>query len=162
MNWDVVAAIAELTGSLAVVVSLGYLAVQIRGSSRDSQRSTHFSVKSQIQQFRAMLAQDPEVARVHREGLADLGSLSADDRWRFGALMQYEFSFFEDVFLLRREAPLFRDSSEDLRWLACRPGARAWWSKGRRVFQPDFQRHVDALVSEGGAGTDADDSSPAA
>jgi hypothetical protein len=162
VNWEAVGAIGELTSSIAIVVSLVYLAVQIRRGSRDSQRSTLFSIKSQMQQFRAMFAHDPEVARVFREGLADLGSLSTDDRWRFGALMQYEFSFFEDVFLLRGETSLFQYSSEDLRWLACRPGARAWWSKGRRVFQPDFQRHVDALVSEGDAGSGAGDSSPAA
>lgn len=147
MNWDAIAAIAELGGAIAVVVSLGYLAIQIRRSSRDAQRSIYFSVRSQVQQFRALLAQDPEVTRIYREGLADLHGLGADDRWRFGALMQYEFSFFEDLFRLGPDSLLFHDNTEDLRWLARRPGARTWWKSGGRLYHPDFRRHVDKIVA---------------
>jgi hypothetical protein len=148
LNWDAISAIAELLGSAAVVVSLAYLAVQIRRSSHDSERAIYFSIRSQVQEFRAMLAQDPEVSRIYRDGLANIDELNDDDRWRFGALMQYEFAFFEDVFLLGAAASLLHDNEEDLRWLARRPGARAWWEKGRRLYHPDFQRNVDSLVSE--------------
>jgi hypothetical protein len=162
VNWDAVAAIAEFVGSIAVVASLGYLAVQIRRGSRDSQRSVYFSLRSQVQEFRAMLAREPELARVYRQGLVNLGQLDDDDRWRFGALMQYEFSFFEDFFHLAREVTVLQSVTEDLRWFASRPGARAWWSKGRRLYHPDFQRHVDALVSQQEAVSGTSASPPAA
>lgn len=148
MNWDAISAIAELLGSAAVVVSLAYLAVQIRRSSRDSERAIYFSIRSQVQEFRSMLAQDQETSRIYRDGLANLDELNDDDRWRFGALMQYEFAFFEDVFLLGRSATLIHDNKEDLRWLARRPGARTWWEKGRRLYHPGFQQYVDSLVSD--------------
>jgi hypothetical protein len=156
VNWDGVGAIAELAGSVAVIISLGYLAVQIRRSSLDSQRSMFFSVRSQVQQFRAMIAQDSEVARIYRDGLSDLDGLAEEDRWRFGALMQYEFSFFEDTFRLRLDSELFHDNTDNLRWLARRPGARSWWKSGSRLYHPEFRRHVDALLSEGDI-TDSED-----
>jgi hypothetical protein len=162
MNWDAVAAIAELVGSFAVVASLGYLAVQIRRSSRDSQLTVYFSLRSNVQQFRSMLAENPELARIYREGLANVEQLSDDDRWRFGALMQYEYAFFEDYFNLGREVPLFHRATDDLRWFASRPGARDWWRKGRRLYHPDFQRHVDDLIASPAAESSVSGSPPAA
>jgi len=148
LNWDAISAIAEMLGSIAVVASLAYLAVQIRRSSHDSERSLYFSIRSQVQQFRSMLAQDSETSRIYRDGLAAIDQLSNDDRWRFGALMQYEFAFFEDVFLLGGDARLIHDNKEDLLWLVRRPGARTWWQKGRLLYSPGFQAYVDSLVAE--------------
>ena len=162
MNWDAVAAIAQLVGSIAVVASLGYLAVQIRRSSRDSQLTIYFSLRSNVQHFRSMLAENPELARIYREGLANAEQLSDDDRWRFGALMQYEYAFFEDYFHLGREVPLFPRATDDLRWFASRPGARDWWRKGRRLYHPDFQRHVDDLIASPAAEGSVSSSPPAA
>ncbi len=39
MEWDAVGAIAELMGAIAVLVTVGYLAVQIRQSTRSSESS---------------------------------------------------------------------------------------------------------------------------
>jgi hypothetical protein len=36
MNWDAIGAIGEIVGAIAVVVSLVYLAIQIRGQNRES------------------------------------------------------------------------------------------------------------------------------
>jgi hypothetical protein len=148
MDWNAIGAVGELIGALAVVASLAYLAVQIRRSSRDSERTIFFSIRNQVQEFRAILAQDADLSRIYRDGLADIESLSDDDRWRFGALMQYEFAFFEDVFLLGRDTKLIHTNAEDLRWLVRRPGARGWWEKGKRLYSPGFRRQVDAMIAE--------------
>ena len=97
VNWEAIAAVAEILGSLAVVVSLGYVASQIRQSARESKRNVYRSVKTEIQEFRAMIAQSAQVARIYREGLKQSSELNEDDRWRFGALMQHQFSTSEDV-----------------------------------------------------------------
>lgn len=40
MNWDAIGAIGQMLGSLAVFITLGYLAVQVRYAGRELQRST--------------------------------------------------------------------------------------------------------------------------
>ncbi len=45
MNWDAIGAVGEMIGSLAVVVTLVYLAVQIRASTMESE-ANHFSVNA--------------------------------------------------------------------------------------------------------------------
>ena len=37
MNWDAIGAVGEIIGALAVVVTLAYLAVQIRASTRETE-----------------------------------------------------------------------------------------------------------------------------
>jgi hypothetical protein len=98
VNWDAIGAIAELAGAAGVIASLVYLAIQIRQNTRSAREATWQSTLRDLQQFRALIAQDPEVARVYREGLRDLKSLNDDDRWRFGALMQFLYSVFETAF----------------------------------------------------------------
>jgi hypothetical protein len=119
-----------------------YLAIQIRQNTRSAREAAWHSVLRDLQQFRSLIAQDPEVARVYREGLRDLKSLNDDDRWRFGALMQSIYSVWETVFRTRTEG-LFQHNLADLAWMAGRPGAREWWSKGKRLYSPEFQRLVD-------------------
>jgi hypothetical protein len=125
LNWEAIGAIAELAGAIGVVASLAYLAVQIRQNTRSSHTSTYRSLKQEIQQFRAMLVQNPDIARIYREGLKNFRALNEDDQWRFGALMQYLFSSFEDYFRLRG-ASIMHDLRGDIRWIAGRPGAREW------------------------------------
>jgi hypothetical protein len=142
VNWDAIGALAEVAGALGVIASLVYLAIQIRQNTRSARETAWHSGLRELQQFRSLIAQDPEVARIYREGLRDLKSLSDDDRWRFGALMQSIFSVFETAFRTRKEGR-FPDQLDNVVWIASRPGAREWWSKGKRLYSPEFQRLVD-------------------
>ncbi len=36
MNWDAIGAVGDMVGALAVIVTLAYLALQIRASTRES------------------------------------------------------------------------------------------------------------------------------
>ena len=149
MNWEAVAAIAELAGALGVIASLVYLAIQIRQNTRSAREAAWHSVLRDLQQFRSLIAQDPEVARVYRDGLRDLKSLNDDDRWRFGALMQSLYSVFETAFRARNES-LFQHYLDDIAWQASRPGAREWWIKGKRLYSPEFRQFMDETLESFG------------
>ncbi len=144
MNWEAIGAVGEAVAAAGVIASLVYVAIQIRQNTRSAREDTWHSVIRDLQQFRLLIAQDPEVARVYREGLRDLKSLNDDDRWRFGALMQSLYSILETMFRARNE-PLFQHVLRDL-FFASRPGARQWWGKGKRVYSPEFQRFIDEAI----------------
>jgi hypothetical protein len=42
MNWDAIGAAGEILGALAVVVSIGYLSIQIRSNTRATRASAGF------------------------------------------------------------------------------------------------------------------------
>ncbi len=93
--------LGEFVGAIGVVASLLYLAFQIRQNTSQMEqntRSTEFATLNALvqdaQQFRLLVAQDAECMRIYREGLRDFESLNEEERWRFGALMQYLFNNF--------------------------------------------------------------------
>jgi hypothetical protein len=87
MNWNVLGVLAEIVGAAGVVITLGYLAVQIRRSNVLAMaESNRFSFTSSNATTLA-IAQDSELAKVFYEGLGDREALSAQDRLRFDMLM---------------------------------------------------------------------------
>ena len=91
MNWDAIGAIAELLGAVGVIVSLVYLATQIRQSREQMNQNTVALRTAAYQQLlsdglhvggtQALIV--PGLDRVVRLGLADFGQLDEDDRFRF-------------------------------------------------------------------------------
>jgi hypothetical protein len=62
MNWDAISAVGQVLGSIAVFVTLGYLAVQVRQARRELRRS--------ISESRAQMMRDFNVARINNAALA--------------------------------------------------------------------------------------------
>ncbi|MBW2498389.1 MAG: hypothetical protein JRF61_14040 [Deltaproteobacteria bacterium] len=83
MDITTLAAWGEFLGGIAVVVSLVYLASQIRQNSKLLRASTASSTTAINSDFSSLVVQDSEVATIFREGVADRSSRSADDMQRF-------------------------------------------------------------------------------
>ncbi|MDX1650129.1 MAG: hypothetical protein R3263_09775 [Myxococcota bacterium] len=146
--------LGEFVASVAVIVSLIYLAVQIRQNSR--------LVRSEIDQaqtdghtrYLALLAQDADLARLCRRGLAQ-EPLDEDERFRFSWLMHHVFAQLQSAFFHYRSGIISAEQWETPRrvaalWLAS-PAVRAWWRRENRIFRDEFVRHVEReLVTDAG------------
>jgi hypothetical protein len=71
MNWDAIGAVAELTGALGVILSLVYLAFQIRLNSKQIEQNSNFvestlyqSVGNAMLSWHTIIAQDQDVAKI--------------------------------------------------------------------------------------------------
>ena len=68
MDITTLAAWGEFLGGIAVVVSLVYLASQIRQNSKLLRASTASATSATNADFSSLIVQDSEVARIFREG----------------------------------------------------------------------------------------------
>ncbi len=64
MNWDAIGAIGEIVGALAVVLSLIYLATQIRVSNKVAQRDSRMNLLELANGFWSGTADSPSLAKV--------------------------------------------------------------------------------------------------
>jgi hypothetical protein len=71
MDINTLAAWSDFIGGIAVVVSLLYLAGQIRQNSRRMQIATTVSLGESDLEFSKLMIDDPELGPIFREGLAD-------------------------------------------------------------------------------------------
>jgi hypothetical protein len=87
MDITTLAAWGEFLGGIAVVVSLIYLAGQIRQNSRLLKASAAGVTWQSSNAQASLTVQDPELARIYWAGIADRESLSEQDRQRFDPLV---------------------------------------------------------------------------
>ena len=83
MNWEAAGTIAEVVGAIAVVISIVYLATQIRQNTNANRAGTSFSVNTALTSINDALRSDAEFADIWIRGCQDLGSLSEVERVRF-------------------------------------------------------------------------------
>ena len=142
--------LAQVIGAVAVVVSILYLAVQIRQNTRALRLTVHHAMSDAHGQYLGLLAQDPNLFHLFREGAADLASLSEEDQARLNLLLHQIFIEFEDAYYHLREGALPGPLAERLSkilpvWLA-QPGLRAWFEAQKNLMSDEFVRYVEAEV----------------
>jgi len=92
MNWEAISAIADLIGGVGVVVSLVYLAIQIRQNTRAMKAQSAREAVAAMRDFNKSMVEDTEIARIFRLGAENLADLTEEERGRFGHIL---FNFFK-------------------------------------------------------------------
>lgn len=150
MNWEAFGAVAEFGGAIAVVVSLIYLAVQVRQNTRAIRGQTAHAVTERQQ---AELHWSHEIASVFTRAIETPRGLSSAEAWSLSewltsaiVMRQNEFRQFR-LGLLEREA--WEQSEQVVLMLLGFPWSRNWWQvMGREQATPEFAAHVDALLED--------------
>ncbi len=155
MDITTLAAWGEFLGGIAVVVSLVYLAGQIRQNSKLLRASTASSTTATNADFSSLVVQDSEVARIFREGMADRSSLTEDDMQRFDSLLAMMFGAYNQEYQFVADGVIGRliweNRIRSMRLLFRRPGYRQWWTEWGDLYSDEFGDFVDGLIREGEA-----------
>jgi hypothetical protein len=149
MNWEAIGAASELVGAVAVVVSLLYLAIQIKGNTESARTSTYQSVVSEFGTLNRAMASTPDLSMLYAQAMEDFESLSPEDKARCSQLFFVSFHNFENMYYQYKKGYLEDDVWVGWRRLMlayhARPGFQVWWSFRSEVFSKSF---VDFLSTE--------------
>ena len=88
MNWEAIGAIAELLGAVAVIVTLAYLAIQIRQNTRSVTTATYDSVLSAFNDVNTVVVNNPDVASIFIRGNDEPRSLNDAEAVQYAFLMR--------------------------------------------------------------------------
>lgn len=133
MTWNTFSAIAEIVGALAVLVSLIYLAIQVRASTRVSRSDaeTEFQVRwnSMVDEFLG----STDKANIFRRGIRSLALLTPDERAVFSNFLGKMLDVHR-IGMRMHEQGLLRDDLYEAGNLTVSsimrsPGAREWWEQ---------------------------------
>ncbi|TNE36774.1 MAG: hypothetical protein EP347_10130 [Alphaproteobacteria bacterium] len=117
MNWQAIIAVSEVIGVLAVIVSLIYLATQIRQSNLAAQAAATDQITSRFINWMEMGLGDTHIKGHFLNGLKGLKGRSAVENMEFFDRIQNLFKIMEEIHFHRR-----RGFIEDDNWI----GWRAW------------------------------------
>ena len=114
MNWEAIGALGEFIGAGAVVISLIYLAIQIRGQNSEARTAGMHAVSQGFRDGIGSLAEIPHVARIWIKSNEDLASLTDEELVQMFAVAQRNFRVWEEAFRLYRNGRLDEDIWEGI------------------------------------------------
>ena len=98
MNWDAIGAIAEMLGSIAVVITLIVLRIQVRHSASMIKQTTVQSAMIANTEFLSNLTNNPALYDIYYRGLRNDSDLNPQERGRFDLLMLATFRIIDMQF----------------------------------------------------------------
>ena len=151
--------LGDFVGGLAVVVTLAYLAVQVRQNTRQLERTgamskaaTYQSLTALIVEGNARISTSRDFAELRVRGREALGNLDEVDQHRFLVSMSSLFRIMENLFQ-QNAAGLLTDEQYSswqhmLRTHLSFPGTRDAWFQVAPAFSAAFRDEVESILNE--------------
>jgi len=89
MNWEMISAIGQMLGAIGVIISIVYLAAQIRNQNKESQRAAMNVLTTHWSDLNRTLVENPEMAVLWLRALRCFDDLDAQSKLRFGAHLAF-------------------------------------------------------------------------
>ena len=151
MDWNIVSAISEALGSIAVVVSLLYLAKQFRDGSASMAAATHFEVTQALNNAFFDITKDPELSRIYNKGNKNPEALTDEEIPRYMTMVGVIFSIFNNLYLQREKGTLVEESwviaLETLKRMAQSKGVKYWWKYNQHFYLGGLHEIVERNMS---------------
>ena len=149
VNWEAISAIGQLVGALAVVISLIYVAREVRSGAHATREASMRSVSESYTRWIQQLSAHPELRELYYRGIHDFNSLEGADLIGFSVLMLEAFRLNEEIYHQRSEGQfgprLWRGFEVSFPELNAYPGVRAWWRTRSHWFSEEYAKHIDQL-----------------
>jgi hypothetical protein len=128
MNWDALGAIAELIGGVAVLITLVYLATQVRQSNQMQRQQISTEQTNRYHANAHILASNPELVTIYRKAMVG-EDLTEEERWRFGSFMYALVLDFEEMFYFHEDGAQY-----DFRWHGMQMSIYLGISKAQTIY----------------------------
>jgi hypothetical protein len=147
MDWGAVSAISGLLAAVFIGVTVVYLALQIKASTKATHSQTYHLATSALAEMASIVGRDSELARIFRIGMVDPKALTEDEFTQFGYLGISLFRRFENIFFQYQSGMVDEDfwvgHRENILWFFRRPGIQAWWQDRKFGFSANFRKFLD-------------------
>ena len=144
--------LGDFLGGIGVVVTLVYLARQIRANTREVRAAAHDAVASAHFEIQRILGQEPGLAKIWFDGLKGDGEQNEEDGQRFFFLATTVARRWERAFLKSRAGALESDAWSGIEseyiGIFSNPGGQRAWRYMRRGFSSEFVEFVNSATRD--------------
>lgn len=149
MDWDAIGAIGEILGALGVIVTLGFLAIQISQNTKSSRAATLHSLMSDVSRNMEPLL-NPETSSIWGRGLGAPDSLDSTEYNVFASMFAKNIVHFVDLYY-QHSAGLVPQSfmegyERDMVYLLSFPGAKRAWEEQKPSYGDEFGAFFEELI----------------
>ena len=148
MNWDAIGAIGNIIGAFAVVVSLIYLAIQIRTQNKQAKLSAFHEMSRELRVVTVMFA-SKDVSDIFVRANHNYDSITEAESIQLIVLVTNIFRAWENAFIENRDGNLDKNIWEALAreytQIMSIPSFQHIWAIRKQNYEPNFQHYVDSI-----------------
>lgn len=152
MDLDALANIGEFVGGVFVIVTLIYLAYQVRQNTKALRIENYSRVLERMSALQSRIAAEPGLNRLFMVGAEDPARLTRAERTRFAWALYELFGAAEFMYHQSLEkalpAPVWNRWQETIRWWLSYPGVRAWWDAKPAPLTRDFETFGARMIED--------------
>jgi len=152
VNWDAVTAITEMVGAIGVIVSLVYLAVQVRQNTRVARAATRQAIAGDLQALPSDLVEGDDAARIFHAHVSG-EPVKPHEKVRLLARAYRDLHFWDNAHYQYQEGMLTVDEWRGIRenckqLLLHVPAYREYWDGEGSSFPERFRIEMAQMLSE--------------
>jgi hypothetical protein len=156
VNWEAISAIGEIVGAMGVIISLLYLAAQVRQNTQVARAATRQAIASDLQGLASDLVTGDDAARLFHAHISGQ-KIEPYQNVRLQARAYRDFHFWDNAHYQFCEGMLsaeeWRGIRENLKQLVVYvPAYREYWDGEQSSFSTRFRTEVSQLLAEDYAG----------
>ena len=152
MNLQSLANLSEIVSGVAVVITLIYLALQIRQSTRAVQTENYARTLDRISTMQSSLSQNSDIALLQSRGMADTSKLTTLEKTQFSWSMLEVFGAYEFMFHASETndipAEVWQRWSLVIALMMTLPGVQTWWKINPSPFTKSFTAYIESINSD--------------
>lgn len=137
----------DFIGGIAVVVTLLYLAYQVRQNTKSTHSASYQAIVSNMSAFSRELAFVGERSEIFRKGMMQPEELTISERTRFYLLMTSYFRSFENIHFQYQSKAIPDDVWEGWAYRIASslktPGCLIWWQQDQNVYSGRFRTYIN-------------------
>lgn len=149
MNWENIKIVLDIVGSLAIILSLIYVAKQLRQGTKSLKTSTRDSSFHSLMEWNYYVMSDAELAWIFISGCKDFDSLSEKQKARFLIVMASFFKVFENIYLHFLDQSVDSDVWENNHKIFLAyfftPGMQLYWKERKLMLHPKFNHFLENI-----------------
>ena len=150
LNWEMINAVAQMLGAGGVIVSLIYLAAQIRNQNKESRRAGMNVLTTHWSDLNRTLVEDPEMAALWLRALRSFDELDGPSKLRFGAHLGRFLRFADSLYLgvldQTLDTRLWRGYERTIADTVAYPGFQSWWATRKHWHTDEFCALIDRHI----------------
>lgn len=148
---DALGNVGDFVGGIGVVVTLAYLALQIRQNTSTVRAAASAAHSSSLASFNTLLAQDDAVRELFIRGIVDYDSLDSKEKTKFAMTLALQINFVAQAQLLRLDNALSEEAWDQagkiLQLIVAYPGFTGYWRDHGATHSDGFRSVVQDAMS---------------
>jgi hypothetical protein len=157
VNWEALSAIGEIVGAVAVLVTLVYLAVQIRQNTAALRSAATQGAHDQVADLYRMLSTDSDLAMIFVRGCRSPDQLSDTETAKYFSLLMQVLFYVQNWHSQTRDGLMDNDLlhswAKVLTDISKTPGFQRFWEQRQHIYSAALRRYVEdeVIAREGDA-----------